>query len=129
MNKEDAFKHFLENPPPEYDYFMVGSWKHRFSKGVISQKKITELLEKAGYTAQTLERWTLPSQFPEFTIMYIDQDGFGCTRVNARNYAAASDMVRNTNPERKKLTDVTFCSIEQAINKMNDVIKFDNDGI
>lgn len=129
MDLQSAFTHFLENPPKEVDYFLVGSWRYRNTKGGITDKKKKELLEQYGYTNQTFERWTLPGQLPEFTIMYLDSKGFGCARVNAKNQLAAYAQVRKGNPERKKLTDVTYCTIDQAINKMNDVIKFDKHGI
>jgi hypothetical protein len=128
MDLNAAFLHFLDNSPKEVDYFLVGSWRYRNNKGLITDKKKNELLEQYGYTNQTFERWTLPGQLPEFTIMYVDANGFGCTRVNAKNKLDAYDQVRKANPERKKLTDVTYCSIDQAINKMNLTIQFENEG-
>lgn len=125
MNLSDAFKHFLENPPEHIDYFLVGSWRYRNNKGAISDKRKKELLEQNGYMNRTIECWTLPGQLPEFTIMYIDSKGFGCARVNAKNQLAAYEQVRKANPERKKLTDVSYCTIDQAINKMNDTIKYE----
>lgn len=129
MNKNEAFQHFLEHVAPTvYEYHTVASWKSRFNNnkvgGGISDKKIAELLQENGYKAQTFERWTAPGQHPEFTIMFTDKKGVGCSRLTAKNLHAAYEQVRAANPERKNLTDVTYCTIEQALVKLNDVVKF-----
>lgn len=133
MDLKEAFKHFVENiAPHKYKYDTVYAWKTRMKEGKISDERMAHYLKENGYThvservVASPEQWYEPGAKieHEFVIMFLDPSGVGVDRITAPDLFQAYEKVREANPERKNLTDVTNATVDAIAKRINDVLQF-----